>query len=153
MCSYTCFTDGAYSSKRQQGGIGIVFVKEGNTILEYSKMIKCGTNNRAEMLAIIYALHFIKKPIESLTIISDSMYCIGTITLYWKRKKNIGLWNIFDIEYNRVKQLCPNIEFKHTKGHQKDDSEETHYNNICDTLAQQASRLTVVPEGHQEQHP
>lgn len=37
--TYTLITDGAYSSSRGQGGIGLVFLRdEKKKILEYSKM-------------------------------------------------------------------------------------------------------------------
>ena len=137
--NYTLICDGAFSFSKKQMGIGIVFLKEEEKILEYSKMFKDGTNNIAEIVAIIIGLRFIKKPISSLLIVSDSMYCIGTITLNWKRKKNVKLWELFDKEYSRVKKLCSNIEFKHIKGHQKDDSEFTKWNNYCDHLANKAS--------------
>jgi len=42
---YTLITDGAYSSSRNQGGIGVIFLQEDNVILEYSKMYKRVTNN------------------------------------------------------------------------------------------------------------
>ena len=32
---YILITDGAYSSSRNQGGIGLVFLKNGEKILEY----------------------------------------------------------------------------------------------------------------------
>ena len=94
--NYTLITDGAYSSSSDQGGIGIVFLKDGEKILEYSKMYKRTTNNIMELSAVIVGLRFIKKPINSLNIISDSMYVIGCITKGWKRKKNVKLWQVFD---------------------------------------------------------
>lgn len=137
---YKLITDGAYSSSRKQGGIAFIFLKDNTPILEYSKMYKNCTNNQMEMIAIISGLKCIKKSIDSLTIISDSMYCIGCTTLGWKRKKNIKLWEIFDIELDRVSKLCSNIEFKHVKGHQKNNSEEAIWNNRCDELAVHASQ-------------
>ncbi len=98
-----------------------------------------GTNNQAELLAIIISLKLIKRPINSLLIISDSMYCIGCISLGWKREKNVKFWELFDKEFTRVKLLCPNIEFKHTRGHQNNNSDDGKWNNIVDKLAKEAS--------------
>lgn len=140
---YVLITDGAYSSARMQGGCAFVFLKDSKLILQYSKSFKNTTNNRMELSAIVLGLRCIKKPIDSLLIVSDSMYCIGTATLNWKRKKNQDLWNSFDREYSRVITLCSNIEFKHTKGHQKDNSEFTKWNNYVDKLAVQASQRVV----------
>lgn len=137
---YTLITDGAYSSSRDQGGIGIIFLKNGEKILEYSRMYKKVTNNMMELGAVIIGLRLIKKPIDSLDIVSDSMYVIGCASKGWKRKKNIRLWEEFDKEYSRVSALCPSINWIHTKGHQKDDSEYSKWNNIVDKLAVKASQ-------------
>lgn len=138
--NYTLITDGAYSSSRDQGGIGLVFLRGNKKILEYSKMYKGVTNNMMELWAVITGLKFIKEPIDSLTIVSDSMYVIGCATKGWKRKKNVYLWKIFDEEYARVGKLCSSIEWKHTKGHQNDSSEYTKWNNVVDELAVKASK-------------
>ena len=137
---YTLITDGAYSSSHDAGGLAFVFLKDNELLFEYSKQVKHTTNNRMEMLAIIYGLRCIKNPIDKLLIISDSMYCIGCAVKGWKRKVNKKLWKFFDKEYQRVSELCPDIKFKHIRGHQKDDSVETKWNNYCDELAVYASQ-------------
>lgn len=135
MINYECYTDGAYSSSRNQGGIGIVFLKNGEKVLEYAKGFKNTTNNRMEIGAALAVFKCFKKPIDSLTIYTDSMYVIGCATLGWKRKKNVELWQIFDKEFNRISKLCPNIQFKHVKGHA-----ENYWNNYVDKLAVNASQ-------------
>ena len=135
MSNYKLITDGAYSSKLDQGGLGLVFLKDDKLILRYSKMYKHTTNNQMELGAIITGLKCITKPIDNLTIVSDSMYCIGCATKGWKRKKNVKLWEEFDRQYSRVKELCPNITFVHTKGHNGDK-----WNEYCDKLAVSASK-------------
>ena len=138
---YMLITDGAYSSSRDQGGLGFVFIRDGTNVFEYSKTVKNTTNNKMELGAIILGLRAIKGSIDSLVIISDSMYCIGCATKGWKRKKNQKLWEAFDKEYSRVSSLCPNITWKHVKGHQNDSSEFTRWNNYVDKLAVRASRV------------
>ena len=140
MSGYHLITDGAYSSSRDQGGIAFIIVNNNKKIFEYAKMFKHTSNNQMELLAIILGLKCFIKPIDKLIIVSDSMYCIGCASLGWKRKKNVKLWDLFDKEYQRVSELCPNITFKHVKGHQKDDSEDTKWNNRCDELAVKASK-------------
>ena len=135
MNNYTLITDGAYSPKLDQGGIGIVFLKNDEKILEYSRMYRGVTNNSMELGAVIIGLRLIKKPIDSLTIITDSLYVIGCVTKGWQRKKNIRLWGEFDKEYNRVRELCPDVTFKHVKGHNGDK-----WNEYCDKLAVNASQ-------------
>ena len=134
-------TDGAYSSSRDQGGLGFVFIRDGTKVFEYSKTVKNTTNNKMELGAIILGLRAIKGSIDSLVIVSDSMYCVGCATKGWKRKKNQKLWKAFDKEYSRVSSLCPNITWKHVKGHQNDSSEFTKWNNYVDKLAVRASRI------------
>ena len=132
-------TDGAYSSSRDQGGLGFVFIRDGTKVFEYSKTVKNTTNNKMELGAIILGLRAIKGSIDSLVIVSDSMYCIGCAIKGWKRKKNQKLWEAFDKEYSRVSSLCSNITWKHVKGHQNDNSEFTKWNNYVDRLAVLAS--------------
>ena len=138
---YVLITDGAYSSSRDQGGLGFVFIRDGTKVFEYSKTVKNTTNNKMELGAIILGLRAIKGSIDSLVIVSDSMYCIGCATKGQKRKKNQKLWEAFDKEYSRVSSLCPNITWKHVKGHQNDSSEFTRWNNYVDKLAVRASRV------------
>lgn len=138
---YMLITDGAYSSSRDQGGLGFVFIRDGTKVFEYSKTVKNTTNNKMELGAIILGLRAIKGSIDSLVIVSDSMYCIGCAIKGWKRKKNQKLWEAFDKEYSRVSSLCSNITWKHVKGHQNDNSEFTKWNNYVDKLAVRASRV------------
>ena len=133
--NYVLYTDGAYSSLRDQGGIGLIILKDNKKILEYSRMYKGVTNNIAELGAVITGLRFIKKPINSLIIFTDSMYVIGCATKGWKRSKNKSLWKEFDKQFQRVQELCSNIEFRHVKGHNGD-----LYNEEADKLAVKASQ-------------
>lgn len=135
------FTDGAYSSKRDQGGIGIVILKNNKKELEYSNSYKRTSNNQMELGALIIALRLIKNPIKSLTIYTDSEYVRGCATLGWQRKKNKKLWQEFDLQYDRVKKLCSDIQIVHVDGHQKDDSKETYWNNYVDRLAVKQSQV------------
>ena len=130
--------DGAFKPSLEQGGIGIVWVNDdGKVIKTYSKGFKNGklkvTNQTMEVLAAITAIMGIKSPIESLEIITDSMYVVGTMTKNWKRKANNALWNQLDkvIKESKIK----NITFRHTYGHADDE-----FNNIADKLADAASK-------------
>ena len=124
------YTDGAYSSSRNQGGLGIVFIKDDKVIAKFSKTYKNTTNNRMELMAVIIALQSIKDENE-ITIYSDSMYVIGTATQGWKRKKNLDLWEIYDAVIDSFKT----VTFKHVKGHSTNV-----FNNLCDEMAVAASQ-------------
>lgn len=133
--NYVLYTDGAYSSLRDQGGIGLIILKDNKKILEYSEMYKGVTNNIMELGAVIIGLKAIKNCINSLIIFTDSMYVIGCATKGWKRSKNKSLWKEFDKQFQRVQELCPNVEFRHVKGHNGD-----LYNEEVDKLAVKASQ-------------
>lgn len=135
MKNYTIYTDGAYSSSRNQGGIAFIILNSDNIqVCDYSKAYKNCTINQMEMLACIIALESIKKP-SILSIISDSMYVVGTYTLNYKRKKNISLWERFDKAIANHK----NVSFIHVNGHSGD-----YYNDLCDMYARDASTWDVL---------
>lgn len=132
------YSDGAYSSSRCQGGWAFVVLNENEEKLHSNfSGEKDTTNNRMEIMGCYEAmLWMIKNKQSSATILTDSMYVIGTMTLNWKRKKNNDLWGKMD---DVVKQL--NIEWKHVKGH-----EGNKWNDYCDMLAVQGSHLLIKEE-------
>ncbi len=140
MRNIEVFTDGAYSSSRDAGGIGIVFVINGVKAYEFSKMIPNTTNNKCELLAVIYALNAISREIESLTIYSDSQYVIGCATKGWTRKKNVELWNLYDKVLAKAGKFCSNINFCWVKGHTFSSEFSSKMNNLADELAVAASQ-------------
>ena len=124
------YTDGAYSSSRDQGGWAFVVVADDLKIYSQFYPVKNTTNNRMEILAAMEACKWAKERNKlDITILTDSMYVIGTMTQNWKRKKNVDLW----IEFDEVVEGM-NIKFEHVKGHNGDK-----YNSLCDVLAVQAS--------------
>lgn len=128
------YTDGAYKSSIDQGGIGIVWMKDNEVFKKYSKGFKHTTNNKMELIAMLCAFKSIKTSIDAVEFISDSQYVLGCLTKGWKKKKNVELWNILDKEYERVKSLVKNIKFIHVRGHQ-----DCFGNNLADELASNAS--------------
>ena len=128
------YTDGAYKSYIDQGGIGIVWMKDDKVFKKYSKGFKHTTNNKMELIAMLCAFKSIKTSMDEVEFISDSQYVLGCLTKGWKKKKNIELWNILDKEYERVKSLIKNIKFTHVRGHQ-----DCFGNNLADELASNAS--------------
>lgn len=130
------FTDGACRVSTNDGGIGIVFVKDDEIVYTFNKHFSKVTNNQMEIMAVIYALHAISVPMSSITIISDSQYVLGCINKGWTRKKNRKYWELFDRVYQKAKSLCSEINFEWTKGHNVDK-----YNNEADRLAVDASHF------------
>lgn len=128
------YTDGAYSSLRDQGGWAFVVLSNGEKVFS-----DCGgevktTNNRMEIQSVIEAIKYANSNnIKEFTIFSDSMYVIGTMTKNWQKKKNVDLWLVLD---EIIK--TDGIEWKHIKGHSGDK-----WNSHCDMLAVHGSQLKI----------
>ena len=129
MASYSLYTDGAYSPSRQQGGIGLVILRDQDIVSVYSRSYKNTTNIKMELVAVMHGIKSIKKPISSLDIYTDSMYVIGCATLNYKRKANLEYWKLFDELYDKLKTLCPIIRWHHVYGHTRNK-----WNEYCDDL-------------------
>lgn len=133
----TIYTDGACQVSTGNGGVGVVFIKDNEVIYQFNKHFKKNvTNNKMEIMAVIYALHAISTNFDSITVVSDSQYVLGCINKGWKRKKNQNYWQLFDKVYNIAKEFCSDIKFEWTKGHNIDE-----YNNLADRLAVEASHF------------
>lgn len=135
MKLYEVYCDGAYSPARDVSGSGIVIVKDNKVVMKFGKKFQGGTNNTAELCAVILSMRSFKAPVDKITIYSDSMYIIGTITKNWKRNKNLKLWQQFDVCYDSLTKLCPDISFVWVKGHN-----DNPYNNLADRLAVEATQ-------------
>lgn len=135
------YTDGAYSAARNAGGIGIVVVRDGVKVYEYSKTYYNSTNNKCELLAVIIALNAVSKPVDQIVIHSDSQYVIGCATQGWKRKKNVDLWQLYDKTYTKATTFCKDISFSWVKGHSNGQIFDEAMNNIADRLAVEASHV------------
>lgn len=128
------YADGAYSSSRNLGGWAFVVLENNEKLHSAFYPVPNTTNNRMEIQAVIQACLWAKENgVSEFTIYSDSMYVIGTMTLNWKRKKNLDLWEIMD---NITKNLI--IHWKHVKGHNGNK-----YNELCDALAVTASQVII----------
>lgn len=131
------YLDGACKTSNSVGGWAFVVVKDNEKIHFDFNSEPNTTNNRMEVFACIKALEWaISQKIDFVTIISDSMYLIGTMTKNWSRKKNNDLWEILD---KLVGEL--HIYWIHTKGHSGNK-----WNELCDALAVEASNHVTIKE-------
>ena len=135
---YSIYTDGACSGNRGDGGIDYIIVNDENVIIEeFSRYFPNTTNNRMELLAVIFAIKSLSDKPYNATIYSDSTYVVNAINKGWLevwkkndflKRKNADLWKIFiDISKNK------NIKFIWIKGHA-----DNVYNKKCDLLAKGA---------------
>jgi ribonuclease HI len=117
----TIYTDGACSGNPGPAGSGAVIMQNGTAIHEISESLGHATNNIAELTAIKLALEYLfdyaSMPI---TLYTDSVYCIGSLTKNWKAKKNIELIG----SIKDVLTAFTKLSIKHIKGHNGDPGNE-----------------------------
>jgi len=136
------YTDGACSGNPGPGGWGAILMY-GDAKKELCGGEEMTTNNRMELVSVISALEALREPCN-VELFTDSQYVSNAINLGWlkswqkmgwKRKggdvKNPDLWI----------KLVPLLEkhsvtFNWVKGHA-----ENEYNNRCDEIAVEQSRL------------
>jgi ribonuclease HI len=133
------YTDGSAIGNPGKGGFGVVMKYKGK-IKEFSQGFRLTTNNRMELLAVIFALEQLKTNEIPVKIHSDSKYVLDSITKGWakswlqngfKGKKNADLWRRYLLLHTKF-----NLEFEWVKGHNGHPENER-----CDTLAVEASAI------------
>ena len=83
------YADGACSGNPGPAGLGVVLI-DGPRRLEISEYLGTGTNNIAELTAVLRALEEIDRA-RPLAIHTDSQYTIGVVQKGWKAKANVEL--------------------------------------------------------------
>lgn len=144
MINYQIFVDGSCRANGN-GGLGIIWLKNGKKVFEYSKGYKNTTNNQMELLAIGIALKSIKKCIDSLEIVSDSEYALGCIfNEKWNPKKNKELISKIKKQLEVTQSLVKEpIKYRHVYGHQKNGGTDMVWNNKVDSLATTKSSMIL----------
>lgn len=84
------WTDGACSGNPGPCGIGVVVI-DGTDQKEISEYLGEGTNNIAELTAILRGLESVADRKRPVVVYSDSAYSIGLLTKAWKAKANQAL--------------------------------------------------------------
>ena len=84
------WTDGACTGNPGPAGVGVVII-DGTHRRELSEYLGQGTNNIAELTAILRGLEEIADKRRAVVVYSDSEYSIGVLTKPWKPKKNVEL--------------------------------------------------------------
>ncbi len=136
------YTDGASSGNPGPGGYAAV-LKCRDMRKELSGGFARTTNNRMELMAVIIGLETIRWKDAEVEIYSDSTYVVNTLSLGWKRKKNVDLW----ARYDRAAQGF-RINFHWIKGHAGHPENER-----CDKLAVAAYSIPGLPadEGYENE--
>lgn len=147
---YVIYTDGSSLSNPGPCGAAYVMLLNGHLIGKRLIPIGAGTNNIAELTAVIEALKDVQtmNPAK-VTIISDSQYVVKGATEWYKswvandwvsssgsEVQNVELWKSLIEEKKSV-----NADFRWVRGHDGD-----RYNEMCDQLAKDAAAQTVSCE-------
>ncbi len=108
------WTDGACTGNPGPAGLGVVIVDGGKTT-ELSEYLGEGTNNIAELSAVMRGLETIdpadrKRPV---LVYTDSSYSIGVLSLNWKAKANVELIG----KIRGVCKLFGDLRFVKVAGH------------------------------------
>lgn len=105
------YTDGACSGNPGPAGLGVVLI-HGQDRRELSEYLGVGTNNVAELTAILRALEGYEGELP-LVVHTDSQYAIGVLTKGWKPKVNQELIARIKQQMTSVKRLS----FVYVPGH------------------------------------
>ena len=122
------WTDGACSGNPGPAGLGVVIL-DGKQRTELSEYLGEGTNNIAELMAILRGLESVKDRTRPVVVYSDSSYSIDILTKAWKAKKNVELVD----ELRGVCRAFADLRFVKVAGHAG-----VPLNERCDQLARDA---------------
>jgi ribonuclease HI len=106
------WTDGACTGNPGPAGLGVVII-DGKHRVELSEYLGEGTNNIAELTAILRGLESVKDKRRPVVVYTDSAYSIGCITKPWKPKKNVELID----ELRDIARSFSDLRFVKVAGH------------------------------------
>ena len=123
------WSDGACTGNPGPAGAGTVLLL-GESKIEWSTWLGEGTNNIAELMAVLQGVEALDRPIaKDLVVHTDSQYVIGVCAKNWKAKANKAL--IADLK--ATLSDCPRVVWHWVRGH-----EGVALNERCDQLARDA---------------
>lgn len=145
---YLIYTDGSSlgNSPTSNAGWACLFVHEQK--LRYKHLQ--GTNNQAELTAILFALWYSLKVFQvqdrRILIKTDSNYAMNVVTGNFKSKVNQEL--IFKIQrlMENLKGKKNSIEFEHVDAHTGGTSEDAKNNDLVDKYAKKAASMIESDE-------
>lgn len=134
------YSDGGAEPNPGKGGFGVI-LKYGRVVKEWSGSYVLTTNNRMELMAIIFGLAQLTRPVE-VHVYSDSKYVVDAMNKGWaaKWKRNGWMRNKKDRAensdlWNQLLKFCDvhTVHFNWVKGHAGHPENER-----CDALATHA---------------
>lgn len=122
------WTDGACSGNPGPAGLGVVVVDNGKRV-EHGEYLGIGTNNIAELTAVLRGLDLVADRTRPVLVYTDSSYSIGVLSLDWKAKANVELV----AEIRDALARFDDVRFVKVPGHAG-----VPENERCDALARNA---------------
>jgi len=142
------YTDGGSDPNPGRGGFGFILCQNGKC-KEFAKGFALTTNNRMELMAVIYGLAQIKRKCK-VTVYSDSKYVLDGIEKGWAKKWRSKNWMRNSKEkainadlWKELLELCERheVSLRWVKGHNGHPQNER-----CDGLATWAMRQKDLKE-------
>jgi ribonuclease HI len=122
------WTDGACTGNPGPAGLGVVII-DGKERRELSEYLGQGTNNIAELMAILRGLEEVRDRERPVIVYSDSAYSIGLLSKNWKAKANVELVD----KLRKLVRSFADVRFVKVAGHAG-----VALNERVDELARQA---------------
>jgi len=126
-------TDGACSGNPGPAGVGVLIERPDGEVIEHSEFIGEGTNNIAELTAILRALEMLRPDEQTAHVLlyTDSAWSLGVLVGGWKAKVNVELITAIKERMTTM----PEVELLKVKGHAGNTGNEE-----ADALATMAVR-------------
>lgn len=131
------YTDGStYKTNPGPMSWAVCYVRNNEIVREASGALYQGTNNKAELLAVIWALDLERS--EDLVVRTDSTLVLNVATGIWQARTNRELWEVFDKSLALREKRGLVTEFQYVKAHSSNP-----YNRRVDALARAAALLAA----------
>jgi len=135
------YCDGACKGNPGLAGSGLVVYRNGEKTFMSGAFETKGTNNTAELKALLHSLKIAQRLNEKVLIKTDSNYSINTITKWaytwkkngWKKKGGIKNLDLIKEIHNLYDSLHKKITIEYVKGHAGIEG-----NELADTMANHA---------------
>lgn len=135
------YTDGSHSLKPRMSGIGVVILNQGQEHRIGCYTSECLDNNIAEVVAIAYALKYIKDnkildhtKDKHIIIYSDSANALRKIKQNSPGKDEFEQ-SALDYIQDFIDFTSKKLTFFQIKGHTHDGTKLSYYNNMADSIA------------------
>ena len=136
---WIAYTDGACSGNPGPAGSGFIVIPPGKSPVEGCEWLGVGTNNVAEITAVLRAVEAIPKDVVAV-VHTDSKYAIGVLSLGWKAKANQEL-----IARTRAVLHGRKVRFVYVKGHAGIPLNERADELAREAIRMEKSRLIAAP--------